>query len=176
MRKALYLAAALLVCSAMVFAQESGSTSSPSQSGAQSSTQSGTSGASTQTGTTTDQNNSMSGQATQGCLMGSNGNYTLTDATGATYQLQGDDSELSSNVNKQVEVMGTPGTSASASTSEPGSTSGNASAGNANAGSEAGSTGSQGGSTAQASASKTLNVTSVHKIADNCGGGAESPK
>ena len=163
MRKALYFAAVLLVCSAMALAQDSNSTSSPSQSGSEATTQNGTAGASAQTGTSADQNSSMSGQAFQGCLMGSNGNYSLTDAAGVTYQVQGDDSQLSANVNKQVEVMGTPGATASASAAGPDSNT------SASAGSQTGSSGSQGNSTAQASATKTLKVTSIHKIADSCG-------
>lgn len=173
MRKALYLGAALLVCSAMALAQDSGQTSSPSQSGAQATTQSGTAGASAQTGTSADQNSSMSGQTFQGCLTGSNGSYSLTDAAGMAYQLQGDDSQLSANVNKQVEVMGTPGATASASASGPAS--GSESNSGAAAGSQTGTSSSQGSSTAQASATKTLNVTSIHKIADSCSN-SQSPQ
>lgn len=173
MRKVLYFGAALLVCSAMALAQESGSTSSPSQSGSEATTQSGTPGASAQTGTSADQNTSTAGNTFQGCLMGSNGSYTLTDSAGVTYQLQGDDSELSGNVNKQVEVMGTPGATASASASRPGSA--NSSTGTS-AGSETGSSASQGSSTAQANAAKTLNVTSIHKISDSCSENSQNPQ
>jgi len=155
MRKALYLGAALLVCSAVALAQYSGSTSSPSQSG---------SDANTQSGTTADQNSSTAGDTFQGCLMGSNGSYTLTDATGTTYQLQGDDSELSANANKQVEVMGTAGSSSASASGTDNGSSGSA------AGTE---TSSQGGSTS--GAPKTLNVTSIHKIADSCGN-SQSPQ
>ena len=170
MRKALYFGAVLLVCSAMALAQDSNSTSSPSQSGSQATTtQNGTAGASAQTGTSADQSSSMSGQTFQGCLMGSNGNYSLTEAAGVTYQVQGDDSQLSANVNKQVEVMGTPGATASASAAGPHSDT------SASAGSQTGSSGSQGNSTAQASATKTLNVTSIHKIADSCSN-SQSPQ
>lgn len=173
MRKALYLGAALLVCSAMALAQDSGQTSSPSQSGSEATTQNGTAGASAQTSASADQTSSSSGQTFQGCLMGSNGNYSLTDAAGVTYQLQGDDSQLSTNVNKQVEVVGTPGASASASASGPDAGS-ETSAGSA-AGSENGNAGSAGTSNAQASSAKTLNVTSIHQIAESCSG-SQSPQ
>lgn len=174
MRKALYFASALLLCSAMAAAQYSGKTSSPSQSGSQATSQNGTAGASAQSGTSVDQTSSSSGQTFQGCLMGNNGNYSLTDAAGVTYQLQGDDSQLSTNVNKQVEVVGTPGASASASASGPAAGS-ETSAGSA-AGSENGNAGSQGASNAQASSTKTLNVTSIHQIAESCSGGSQSPQ
>ena len=170
MRKALYFGTALLVCSAMALAQESDQTSSPSQSGSQATTQNGPAGASAQSGTAVDQGSSMSGQTFQGCLMGSNGNYTLTDSAGVTYQVQGVDAQLSSNVNKQVEVMGTASASASASASGPDSSSAPESNAGTATGSETGNAGGQASSTAQASATKTLNVTSIHKVADSCGG------
>jgi hypothetical protein len=57
-----------------------------------------------------------SGQTTvQGCLEGSNGSYTLTADSGATYQLRGDTSELSKHVGHEVQITGTP--SAAGSTS-----------------------------------------------------------
>jgi hypothetical protein len=63
-----------------------------------------------QTTTTTEQTTSEN--AIRGCLSGSSGNWMLTDATGVSYQLRGgDESQLSANMNKEVEVMGTPGTS-----------------------------------------------------------------
>ena len=60
---------------------------------------------------------SASGQATvQGCLQGSDGNYTLTDKNGTTYQLQGDTSKLSAHVGHEVQITGST-TSASTATS-----------------------------------------------------------
>jgi len=57
-----------------------------------------------------------SGQTTvQGCLQGSDGNYTLTDNDGATYQLQGDTSKLNAHVGHEVRIAGST-TSASATT------------------------------------------------------------
>jgi Protein of unknown function (DUF5818) len=60
---------------------------------------------------------SASGQTTvQGCLQGSDGNYTLTDKSGTTYQLQGDTSKLSAHVGHEVQITGST-TSASTATS-----------------------------------------------------------
>src|SRR6266567_4418331 len=60
---------------------------------------------------------SASGQTTvQGCLQGSGGNYTLTDKSGTTYQLQGDTSKLSPHVGHEVQITGST-TSASTATS-----------------------------------------------------------
>ena len=112
MRKAMVLGSVLLLCAALSFAQDSNSTSSPSQSGA--SATSGSATASSQT-STSEQDSPMSGNTIQGCLSGTSGSYMLTDATGVTYQLQGDDSQLSANANKEVEVSGTLGATASAS-------------------------------------------------------------
>jgi hypothetical protein len=66
---------------------------------------------SSQTGT------AASGQTTvQGCLQGSDGNYTLTDKSGTTYQLQGDTKKLSAHVGHEVQITGsTSGTSATGS-------------------------------------------------------------
>jgi hypothetical protein len=51
--------------------------------------------------------NAAAGQTTvQGCLQGSNGNYTLTDKSGTTYQLQGDSSKLSAHVGHEVQITG----------------------------------------------------------------------
>ena len=43
----------------------------------------------------------------QGCLNGSNGNFTLTDERGNSYQLAGDTTKLSEHVGHQVKVTGT---------------------------------------------------------------------
>jgi hypothetical protein len=162
MRKAMLLSAAITLCAAMALAQDTPSAGASSQAG------SATSNAAQ---TNTDQN--MSGNSIQGCLTGTTGNYMLTDATGATYKVQGDESQLSANLNKQVEVTGTVGSSASASaTNNPDSNAPNSSAsgqpnqgGNPNA---SGAGGSSTGATATATATKTLDVTSVKAVGDSC--------
>jgi len=56
---------------------------------------------------------SASGQTTiEGCLSGSNGNFTLTDKNGTSYQLAGDTAKLSEHVGHEVKVTGTPGSGA----------------------------------------------------------------
>ena len=42
----------------------------------------------------------------EGCLQGSNGNFTLTDKSGTTYQLSGDTSKLSKHVGHEVQITG----------------------------------------------------------------------
>jgi len=51
---------------------------------------------------------SSNGQTTvEGCLSSSNGNYSLTDKAGNTYQLSGDSAQLSHHVGHEVQVTGT---------------------------------------------------------------------
>lgn len=90
----------------------------------------------------------MSGHSTagqksiEGCLSGSDGNYTLTSKNGTSYQLTGDTSKLAEHVGHEVKVMGTMS---------------GASAGTETAGGTAGSAGSQ-----------TIEVTSVKHISKTC--------
>jgi hypothetical protein len=76
----------------------------------------------------------------EGCLGGSDGNYTLTADNGTTYQLTGDTSKLSEHVGHQVKVMGTT-----------------------NAASANGSSGTMGNNSSQ-----TLQVSSVKHISKTC--------
>jgi hypothetical protein len=55
--------------------------------------------------------------AIEGCLHGAAGNYTLTDDSGTTYQLEGDTSKLSEHVGHEVRITGTVASSSSASSS-----------------------------------------------------------
>jgi Protein of unknown function (DUF5818) len=49
----------------------------------------------------------------EGCLQGTNGDYTLSDKSGSTYRLQGDTSNLSAHVGHEVQITGpTSGASA----------------------------------------------------------------
>lgn len=49
----------------------------------------------------------------EGCLQGTNGEYTLSDNSGRTYQLEGDTSNFSAHVGHEVQITGpTSGTSA----------------------------------------------------------------
>lgn len=86
----------------------------------------------------------------QGCLEGSNGNYTLKADTGTTYQLQGDTSKLSKHVGHEVEISGT--TSAASSPSSPsGGTSASGTSSSTSGGSQ-----------------ESLNVEKVKHIAATC--------
>lgn len=94
---------------------------------------------------------SAGGETTvQGCLSGSNGNFTLTDKNGTMYQLAGDTAKLSEHVGHEVKITGTP-------------SSGTSSAASGAAGSTAGAAGSQ----------QTLEVSSMKHISKTCqsGGG-----
>ena len=59
-------------------------------------------------GTTTGQAGSANsaGKSVEGCLQGSDGNYTLTDSAGTTYQLRGDTAKLSEHVGHEVRITG----------------------------------------------------------------------
>lgn len=121
MARMLTLAFALLCSVAWLQAQETSQQASPSAAG--------------QTG-------AKSGQTSvKGCLQGSNGNFTITDSAGTSYQLQGDASTLAKHVGHEVEVTG--------------STSGSGSASAASGGTSAGS-------------QQTLSVDKVKHISDSC--------
>src|SRR5258708_38799481 len=107
MKKVILMGAALMLCTALAIAQQD-TPSSGSSSG-----QAGASASSSDQNSASTDSNSI-----QGCLTGTSGNYMLTDATGVTYQLTGEESQLSANVNNEVEVMGTAGAGASARTPE----------------------------------------------------------
>lgn len=85
----------------------------------------------------------------QGCLGGSEGNYTLTDKSGTSYQLAGDTAKLKEHVGHEVKVTGTA-SAASAASSQSGSGMG------------------------QAGSSQAIQVTSVKMVSKSCpsGGGA----
>lgn len=163
MNKLILMGAALILCTALAIAQDTPSSGS-------SNSQAGTSASSS------DQNSSSpssDSNSIQGCLTGTSGNYMLTDATGVTYQLTGEESQLSANVNKEVEVMGTAGAKASASAgNNPDSNAASGSSNSGDANSSAGTaSGTASSASANANAAKTLEVTSVKKVADSCSSG-----
>ena len=164
MRKAMLFSAALTLCAGIALAQDTPSNGAASQND-------------TTTQTTTATNQSASANNIQGCLMGTTGNYMLTDAAGVSYKVQGDESQLSSNVNKEVEVMGTVASTASASasnnadTNAPNSSSASAQPNQGGNPDASGAGGSSTGATATATASKTLNASSVKMVADSCSNG-----
>ena len=94
-------------------------------------------------------------QKVEGCLSGTDGNFTLTDKSGTTYQLQGENSELAKHVGQEVRVDGMASASSSAASSS----------------SEASPSG--------ASSANALTVSKVKKVSDNCtapSGATSTPK
>ena len=130
MRKLFLLVSVLLLGLSWAIAQDS--------TGQGSSTASGSSGQTSRTG--------AGGQMTvEGCLSGSNGNFTITDKNGTSYQLTGDNAKLSEHVGHEVKVTGTSGSAGAAAS---------------------GSTESSAAGTGQ-----TLQVTSVKHISKTCKSG-----
>lgn len=93
---------------------------------------------------------SASQTSVEGCLDNSNGNYMLTTASGASYQLEGDTAKLSNHVGHEVRVTGTA--SASSNNETTGS-------------SNSATTGSSG---SQTSSAPTLNVQSIMHLSKTC--------
>lgn len=62
----------------------------------------------------------MAQSKVEGCLQGSNGNFTLTDSAGKVYQLQGDASKLTEHVGHEVRVTGTASAAGSGSSMSSG--------------------------------------------------------
>lgn len=94
--------------------------------------------------TSTSQSSSASSKTTvEGCLSGSSGSYTLTDKSGATYQLTGDTAKLDKHVGHTIQVTGSA-TASSASTS--------------------------GSMSESADKQQTFNVTSFKHISGSCSG------
>ena len=60
----------------------------------------------------------------QGCLAGSDGNYSLTDKSGTTYQLTGDTAKLQAHVGHTISVTGTATSASGAAGMQTGSMSG----------------------------------------------------
>jgi hypothetical protein len=85
----------------------------------------------------------------QGCLGGSDGNYTLSDSNGTVYQLTGDTAKLSAHVGHEVKVTGTSDSSAAG-------------------------TGTPSGS--GATTGHSIQVSSVKHISKSCKMGGASPK
>ena len=156
MTKTILLTLTLLTCSAWMVAQSTPSSSpspdassTPSSSAGQSTGSAASQSSASQAGSAESQS-SGSETTIRGCLNSSGGGYTLTDASGTTYQLQGDSSKLSAHVNNEVEIKGT----ASGASGVAGSTSPSA--------------GSSASTGAGAAGSQMFNVTKVKKVSGTC--------
>jgi hypothetical protein len=97
MKKTLFCLSVGVICSAIAFAQDTTTTSQT-----------------TQSSTAADSNAS----SIQGCLRGSDGNYTLTqDGTSTTYKLVGMEPQLKKHVGHEVAVTGSAATNAGSASS-----------------------------------------------------------
>jgi uncharacterized protein DUF5818 len=142
MRQMLLLVSVLLLGLSWAVAQDNASSSpSSSSTGSAQSDSSANSGQTSRTG--------AGGQMTvEGCLSGSNGNFTLTDKNGMAYQLTGDTAKLSDHVGHEIKVTGTSASGAGAESSA--------------------------GAAAGSAAGQTLQVSSVKHVSKTCksaGGG-----
>jgi hypothetical protein len=152
MKKSLLLITMMLLSAAWVVAQSTSSAQSTGQNGTASS-QSSASDQSSQTASSS----GMTGETIHGCLSGSAGNYTLTDsATGKTYNLSGDSTDLSAHVGQDIQVKGSAANSSAGMNNQ-----------SSNPSSSASSSGTSGAGQS-ATASETFNVTNVTKISDTC--------
>ncbi|HEY6273168.1 MAG TPA: DUF5818 domain-containing protein [Terriglobales bacterium] len=104
MRKLSLLAAVLLLSSAWVLAQNSTPPAPDTQN--PSSTSPSAQQPAQQPDTSQTASGDHAGQSVEGCIGGSAGNFTLTDASGKTYQLAGDTSKLGDHVGHEVRVTG----------------------------------------------------------------------
>ena len=141
MRQLLLLVSVLLLGLSWAVAQDNTSSSpSSSSTGSAQSDSSANSGQTSRTG--------AGGQMTvEGCLSGSNGNFTLTDKNGMSYQLTGDTAKLSDHVGHEIKVTGTSASGAAESSA---------------------------GAAAGSAAGQTLQVSSVKHVSKTCksaGGG-----
>jgi hypothetical protein len=100
-----FLLSVLLLITSWAAAQNSQSQTDPSQTSPN------------QTSSQTTPTSAGSQTTVQGCLSGSDGSYTVTDKSGASFQLTGDTSKLSQHVGHEIKVTGTV-TSASTPSSD----------------------------------------------------------
>jgi hypothetical protein len=119
MRKIVLTTAALFLSSAWVVAQHSTPPTVPDNASSQypSTQQQPSAPDASQTAATAAD---KAGHSVEGCVGGTSGAYTLTDASGKTYQLAGDTSKLGAHVGHSVQIWGaeepsTAGAAASAS-------------------------------------------------------------
>ena len=150
MRKLCLLTTVLLLVSAWVVAQDSSQAA----------------------GAKASQTSSNAGETTtiEGCLSGSAGNYTLTDKTGKTYQLQGDSSKLGDQIGHQVQINGSEGGAVASATAPSGASASASSSGTNPSSSSSASKPSDSAPNPSGSASAAVQftVSGVTKISDTC--------
>jgi hypothetical protein len=120
MRKIFLTTAVLFLLSAWVVAQNSSRPSAPDHAGPQYPSTQQQPSAPDASQTSADH----TGHTVEGCVGGSAGAYTLTDASGKTYQLAGDTSKLGEHVGHSVQIWGTeePSTAGAAASASAQST------------------------------------------------------
>jgi hypothetical protein len=158
MRKLSLLTAIVLLSAAWVAAQTT------SQGGGSQTAPQGGSYGSSQT------SSNAPGTSIEGCLSGSGGNYTLTDSSGKTYQLQGDTSKLSAEVGHQVRIRGSASGAAAGATSPYGGTasSSTSGAGGTPPSSTTAPSGAAAGPSGSATSAILFDVKNVRKVSDTC--------
>jgi Protein of unknown function (DUF5818) len=161
MRKTYLIAAVLLLSAVWAVAQTSPQSTNPGGSSAPQTSPSSTAPAQQPATPDTSQTSAQSTQtstdsnAIEGCVSGSAGIFTLTDATGKTYQLAGDTSKLNDHVGHQVRIKGSAG--------------GGSASGASNPSSGAGATASAGaGAASAAGAQPTFTVEKITMISTSC--------
>jgi hypothetical protein len=140
MKRTLFTSFFLLLTAVWAFGQYGSSSQTPSSGSAQGQSSTATS-------------DTGAHKTVKGCLSGSDGNYTLTDKSGNTYQLKGDTSQLSNHVGHEIQVKGSL---SAGSSSTPSGTTGNPSAQTA------------AGASTTPSAQQTLDVSSLKHISETC--------
>jgi len=128
--------------------QTTGSTSAGSDSAGSSSTGSNQAGSSQKDSSMSE--TGTSANSVEGCLSGSDGNYTLTDQTGTSYKLTGDTAKLSEHIGHEVKITGTKSPASATGASDT--------------------MGQTGG------AQQSIEVTSVKHVSKTCKGGASPTK
>jgi hypothetical protein len=114
-----------------------------------------------------DNSGSQAAPSLTGCLSGSpsSGQFSLTEASGVTHALVGDDKELRTLVGSQIQVTGRANGASAASPDHSGVANGSASGGTSMDKSDATSAGT-------AKADTSFQVSTVRQVADHCTGGA----
>ena len=151
----LQLLAVLLLCGVWATAQNNPSSQTSSPDPSTSTQTTGSTSAGSDSAGSSQKDSSMSETGTsansvEGCLSGSDGNYTLTDQTGASYKLTGDTAKLSEHIGHEVKITGTKSSASATGASDT--------------------MGQTGG------AQQSIEVTSVKHVSKTCKGGASPTK
>jgi len=106
MRKTYLIATILLLSAVWATAQTTPQSTTPGGSTAPATSPQSTSPSQQPAAPDASQTSTDSGNSIEGCLSGSAGNFTLTDAAGKSWQLAGDTAKLGDHVGHQVRISG----------------------------------------------------------------------